>query len=240
MFVFERYRVNIGSNLKASIMKNVFFLWFLSFSVLAFSQVMTEDELKLMVQSAQDKSAGAHQSVVQRTNEEFAKSIWGKKVRFNQAGIIRFFNHSAGEKVSSGVNITKSSQNSWAYSFDQQSAADLLTKNGVRVTKSYNTLWIVARQELLYAESKTEGNKVSLELYCPQQSFFELLRIGQTQSIEFLITGYKGSASSGTKIYGVLTQVHAEKQVIKCSNGHEFDKSLGHKFCPTCGEPIDE
>ena len=108
------------------------------------------------------------------------------------------------------------------------------------MTQSYNTHWISARQELLYAESKKGGDKISLELYCPQQKFLELLRIGQTQSIEFLITRYKASASSSTKIYGVLTEVHAEKQVIKCSNGHEFDKVLGYKFCPTCGAPIEE
>ena len=200
---------------------------------------MTEEELRVMVQSAQEKCTGAHQSVVQRTNEEFAKPIWGKKVRFNQAGIIRFFNHSAGEKVSAGVDISRSSQSAWAYSYDQNAAADLLTKNGVRVTQSYNTRWISARQDLLYAESTAGANKTSLELYCPQQKFLELLRIGQTQSIEFLITGYRGSTSSGTKIYGVLTEVHADKPVIKCANGHEFDKATGYKFCPTCGEPIE-
>lgn len=220
-------------------MKNISFLFFLSFSILAYSQVMTEDELYVMVQGAQDKSAGAHQSVVQRANEDFGKSVWGKKVRFNEANIIRFFNHSAGEKVAAGVDITRSSPSGWVYSYDQNAAADLLTKNGVKVTQSYNTRWISARQDLLYAESNRGGNKTSLELYCPQQKFLELLRIGQTQSIEFLITGYKAGASSSTKIYGVLTEVHADKQVIKCSNGHEFDKATGYKFCPTCGEPIE-
>jgi len=192
-----------------------------------------------MVISAQEKCAGAHESIVQRTNEEFAKAIWGKKIRFNEASIIRFFTHSAGEKVSAGADILKSYQNNWGYTYDQRTAADLLIENGLRISKSYNTLWIIARQDLLYAESKTEGNKISLELYCPQQRFLELLRIGQTQSIEFLITGYKGGASSTNKIYGVLTEVHAEKQVIKCSNGHEFDKALGYKFCPSCGEAIE-
>ena len=81
-------------------MKNICFLLFLSFSTLAYSQVITEEELKLMVISAQEKCAGAHESIVQRTNEEFAKAIWGKKIRFNDASIIRFFTHSSGEKVS--------------------------------------------------------------------------------------------------------------------------------------------
>ena len=143
-------------------MKNICFLLFLSFSTLAYSQVITEDELKLMVKSAQEKCAGAHESIVQRTNEEFAKSIWGKKIRFNEASIIRFFNHSAGEKVSAGVDISKSYQNNWGYSYDQRTAADLLIENGLRISKSYNTLWIIARQDLLYAESKTEGIKISL------------------------------------------------------------------------------
>lgn len=221
-------------------MRNIFFLLFLSFSLVAFSQVITEDELSLMVKDAQEKCAGAHQSILLQANEDFAKTIWGKKIRFNEAIIVRFFNHSAGEKVSAGVDILKSTSSGWVYEFDQQKTTDLLTKNGVSITKSYNTQWIKARQNLLYAEVKKDGTKTILELYCPQQRFLEVLRTGKTQSLEFLITGYKGSVSSSTKIYGVLTEVYANKQVVKCSNGHEFDKALGHKFCPTCGEALEE
>ena len=220
-------------------MKNISFLLFLSFSVVAYSQVIIEDELKTMVENAVQKSAGAHASVIQRTNEDFAKSIWGKKVRFNEANIIRFFNHSSGEKVAGGVAINSSDKNNWSYSYDQNTAANLFKENGVRVTQSYNTLWIIARQDLLYADNNKEENKIVLELYCPQQRFLEILRTGQTQSIEFLITGYRASTSSDGKIYGVLTEVYLEKQVVTCSNGHEFDKAAGHKFCPTCGEPLE-
>jgi len=220
-------------------MKKLSFLIFLCISVIAYSQVITEDQLISMVKDEQDKSAGAHQSVLVRANEDFAKSIWGKKVRFNAAEIVRFFRHSSGEKVSAGVDILSSNRNSWAYEYDQETAADLFTDNGVRVTQSYNTLWIKANQDLLYAENKSGGQKVSLELYCPHQRFLEILRIGQAQSIEFLITGFRGNPSSGSKIYGVLTEVHVEKQVIKCANGHEFDKATGYKFCPTCGAPLE-
>ncbi|TFH25992.1 MAG: hypothetical protein E4H10_08325 [Bacteroidia bacterium] len=220
-------------------MKNISFLLFLSFSVLAYSQVITEEEIKSKVKDAQEKSVGAHESIILKANEDFAKSIWGKKVRFNDANIIKFFRHSSGEKVSAGVDIHSSIKNGWAYEYDQKTAADLLTENGVRVSPSYNTLWIKANQDLLYAETNMGGQKIILELYCPHQKFLELLRIGKIQSIEFLITGYRGSVSSNSKIYGVLTQVHAEKQVTKCSNGHEFDKAPGYKFCPTCGEPLE-
>jgi hypothetical protein len=223
---------------KQIIMKNVCFLFVLSFSVAAYSQVITEDELKSMVVNAQEKSAGAHQSIVQRSSEEFARAIWGKQIRFNNAKIIRFLSHPSGEKVVAGVSIFQGNRNAWDYEYDQQTAADLLTKNGVKVTTSYNTLWINANQNILYAETDTEGQKIDLELYCTQERFLEVLRTGQTQSIEFLITGYRGSTSSATKIYGVLTEVHAERQVIKCANGHEFDKATGYKFCPTCGEPL--
>lgn len=219
-------------------MKSISFLLFLSFSILANSQVVTEDELKIMVQSAQDKSAGAHQSVIQRNNEEFAKSIWGKKIRFNEANIIRFMRHSSGEKVSAGVSINSSNKNSWSYEFEQKTASDLLIKNGVRVTQSYNTQWINANQDLIYADNNKEEQKITLELYCPQQKFLEVLRTGQTQSIEFLITGYRASTTSTSKIYGVLTEVYTEKQVVSCENGHEFDKAAGYKFCPSCGEPL--
>jgi len=219
-------------------MKNVVFLLFLSISAVAYSQIIAEEELTLMVETAQEKCVGAHQSIILRTNEDFAKAIWGKKVRFNNASIVRFFSHSAGEKVSAGVDILKSNPKDWVYTFDQKAAANLFTGNGVRVTQSYNTQWVKARQNVLHAEVKKEGRKVILELYCPKDSFLELLRIGKTQSVEFLITGYKGSTTSNCNIYGVLTEVHAEKQVLKCENGHEFDKALGYKFCPTCGEPL--
>ncbi len=134
--------------------------------------------------------------------------------------------------------INSSSKNTWSYSYDQQKTADLLIANGVRVTKSYNTLTIIARQDLLYADNNKQENKTVLELYCPQQRFLEILRTGQTQSIEFLITGYRANTSSASTIYGILTEVNVEKQVVTCSNGHEFDKDAGYKFCPTCGEPL--
>lgn len=221
-------------------MKNTFILFFLSLSYAAFSQVITEDELSSMVKDAQEKCEGAHQSILLQANEDFAKAIWGKKIRFNEASIVRFFNHSGGEKVSGGVDILKSTSSGWVYEFDQQKAADLLTKNGVNVTTSYNTQWIKARQNLLYAEVRENGTKTILELYCPQQRFLEVLRTGKTQSLEFLITGYKGSVKSNTKVYGVLTEVYENKQVVRCSNGHEFDKALGHKFCPECGGALEE
>ena len=226
-------------NLNQSTMKNIFVLGFLSLSLALSSQVISEDEFRQMVKSAQDNSSGAHPSVVSRTNADFAKSIWGKKVRFNEAEIIRFFNHASGEKVSAGVDIFSADKKNWNHAMDQQVAADLFTANGVRVTNSYNTLWIKARQDILYAENTLQDPKIILELYCPQQSLLEVLRMGQTQSIEFLITGYWGSVNSSSRILGILTQVHTEKQVSKCSNGHEFDKALGYKFCPSCGEALE-
>lgn len=220
-------------------MKKLFFLIFISLVTVTHSQVITEEEFKIMVSDAQKRCVGAHESIVRQINEDFAESIWGKSIRFNEANIVRFFNRSSGEKVSAGVDVNMSLRNDWVYTYDQKTAADLMTENGIRVTQSYNTLWIVANQVLLAAENILGEHKIILELYCPQQKFLELLRIGQTQSIEFFITGYRGSVSSNSKLFGVVTQVHAEKQVLKCSNGHEFDKDLGYKFCPTCGEPLE-
>ena len=79
-------------------MKNVFFLLFLSGLTVAYSQVITEDDLTVMVERAQEKCIGAHESIVRRTNEEVARAIWGKKVRFNEANIIKFINRTGGEK----------------------------------------------------------------------------------------------------------------------------------------------
>lgn len=220
-------------------MKNLSFLLFLGFSAAAFSQVIPEEEFNTMVKSAQEQCVGAHESIVLQTNEEFAKAVWGKKVRFNEANIVRFFRHTSGEKVSGGIDITSQKTKDWIFSFDQNTTSDLLTDKGLRVTQSYKTLWISANQDLLYAESEKDGKKTILELYCPHQSLLAMLRMGKTQSIEFIITGLRGSVTSNNKIYGVLTQVHVEKQVIKCSNDHEFDKATGFKFCPTCGEPLE-
>jgi len=101
-------------------MKTTFFLLFLSFSLVAFSQVITEEELSLMVKDAQEKCAGAHQSILLQANEDFAKAIWDKKVRFNEASIVRFFTHSAGEKVSGRIFCMPKSKRmgqklSWSY-----------------------------------------------------------------------------------------------------------------------------
>jgi len=219
-------------------MKTLSFLLLLCIPVIGYSQVLPEEEFHMLVHSAQENCEGAYESVVRSINEEFASSIWGKQVRFNQADIIRFFKHSSGEKVSAGVDLTGSNKKSWAYEYDQKTTADLMTGKGIKVTTSYNTLWISPNQVLLHGEYNEEGRKTILELYCPTQSVFEMLRTGKTQSIEFLITGYRGSVSANSTIYGILTHVHSEKQVVECSNGHEFDKGLGYNFCPTCGEPL--
>jgi len=226
-------------HVKLGVMKKILFLAVLGVCTLAHSQVITEDEFRQMVKNAQDKCVGAHASVVSRTNTDFADAIWGKKIRFNQAEVIRFFDHSSGEKVAGGVDISKGDKKNFAHEYDQQVVSKLLTDNGLRITQSYNTLWIKARQPLLYAENKQGDQKIIMELYCPQQSFLEVLRVGQTQSIEFLITGFWANPASSGKIVGVITQVHTEAQVVKCSAGHEFDKALGYKFCPTCGEALE-
>lgn len=220
-------------------MKNVFFLLFLSITAFASAQAITEEQIIMMVNNAQEECVGAHQNIVLRTNEEFAKTIWGQTVRFNEAKVIKFFNRPSGEKALQGFDIYGNNKAKWGYSYDSKTTEALLTSHGVRVTQSRGQAWIIAKQNLLYAESMKDGKKIILELYCPYQEFLELLRIGKTQSIEFLITGFSGSASTTSKISGVLTQVNTEKQTIKCSNGHEYDKDTGYKFCPTCGEPLE-
>jgi hypothetical protein len=220
-------------------MKKILSLYFLGLFSIAYSQVISEEEFRIKVKTEQENCVGAHESIVLQINEGFAKSIWGKKVRFNDANIIKFFNYPSGEEVSAGVDVYMKDRKNWAYVFDQKAAADLLQENGVKVIHSFNTLWITARQNLLHAETTWEEQKIVLELYCPGQSCLEKLRTGKTQSIEFLVTGYWGSVTSNSKIYGVLTNVNAEKQIIKCSNGHEFDKVIGYKFCPVCGEPLE-
>jgi hypothetical protein len=219
-------------------MKKLFCILFLSFSFAAYSQLITEEEILVKVKSSQENCIGAHESIVLRTNETLAKDLWGKSDRFNEAEIVKFFRHPAGEKVEGGFDVNMSAGKKWSFPYEVQPVADLLTENGVRVTESFNKLWINANQDLLYAESTKDGNKIILELYCPHQKFLEVLRMGQTQSIEFLLTGYYGSSAKNDKIYGVLTKVNAEKPYIKCSNEHEYDKATGYKFCPKCGEAL--
>ncbi len=220
-------------------MKKLILLLALGISITGYSQVIPEEEFIAMVKLATEDSQGAHESVVRSINEEFAASIWGKEIRLNDADIVRFMKRPSGEKVSAGVDLTGKAGNSWVYEYDQKATSDLMTGRGVSVTTSFNTLMIKANQPLVYCENQEDGEKTILELYCPTQEVLTKLRTGRQQSIEFLVTGYRGSTSGNAKIFGILTQVNSEKQVIRCSNGHEFDKALGYKFCPACGEPLE-
>lgn len=220
-------------------MKNFIILLFLSLPACLTAQLITEEQLSLMVKNAQEETVGAHENVVLRTNETFAKKVWGQNIRFNQAKIVKFFSRPSGEKASPGFDIHMNNKGKVGYTYDPKSAADLLSANGVRTSSPRNEYWINARQNLLYAEGTMDGSKIILELYCPYQEFLELLRIGKNQSIEFLMIGFSGSVSGQNKIHGVLTRVNTEKQTIQCSNGHEFDSGTGYKFCPECGKPLD-
>ena len=219
-------------------MKNLFILLFLGFPALASSQLITGEQLIMMIDEAQEKCVGAHESVVLTTNETYAKAVWGEQVRINDANIIKFITRPSGEKVSPGFDIYMNNKGKFGYEYDLKTVENLLTAKGVRVSQSYNQPWINAKQNILYAEKTKEGNKIILELYCPYQEFMEVLRIGKTQSIEFVITGISGSPTTNSNIYGVLTRVNTEKQTIQCSKGHEYDKNTGYKFCPECGEPL--
>jgi hypothetical protein len=220
-------------------MKKCILLLLVGISIAGRSQVLPEDEFTNMVRQAQDQCQGAHESVVRSINEEFGTSIWGKRIRMNEADIVRFIQRTSGEKVSAGVDLTNLTKDKWVYEYDQKTASELMAGKGINVTTSYNSLWIKANQPMVYAEHEKEGRKIILELYCPTQEVLLKLRTGKKQSIEFLVTGYRGSTTGNDKIFGILIQVNDEKQVVKCANGHEFDKALGYKFCPTCGEPLE-
>ena len=177
---------------------------------MSYSQQITGEELLTMIESGQKNCVGAHESIVQRTNENIAKTIWGKKVRLDETNIIKFFTYPGGEQVSAGVDINMTKNKNWSTLYDPKAVATLLIENGVRVTQSYDKSVINAKQDLILAENEREGKKIILELYCPHEKFLEVLRIGQTQSIEFLITACWGSPTQDTKIRGVLTEVNAE------------------------------
>lgn len=219
-------------------MKNIFIPLFLSISFLAYSQVISEEELYLKIQSSKESCVGAHESIVLRINKELADFVWGKNVRLNNAQVIKYFSYPSGEQVSAIFDINLTKNKYWSYQYDQKAAADLLIANGLRVTQSYNKLLINAKQNLILAENINAEHKIVLELYCPHEEFLQGLRMGIPQSIEFQITGILGSADADLKILGIVTTVHSERQVLKCSNGHEFDKASGYKFCPFCGEPV--
>lgn len=224
-------------------MKNTFILLFLSLGFLnigfiAHSQAISEEELYLKIQSSEERCTGAHESIVLRINKELADFVWGKNVRLNNAQVVKYFSYPSGEQVSAIFDINLTKNKNWSYPYDQKVAADLLIAKGLRVTQSYNKLLINARQNLILAENIKDEHKIVLELYCPQEEFLQGLRIGIPQSIEFQITGIRGSADADLKILGVVTKVHTERQIIKCSNEHEYDKVSGYKFCPSCGEAL--
>jgi hypothetical protein len=208
-------------------------------SFAGYSQVISEDEFRMKVTRAQEEIQGAHQNVIRAINEKFAGSVWRKEIRLNEADIIRFVQTTSGEKVSAGVDLSNPAGNSWVYEFDQQEATELLKEKGVEVITSFNNLLIKANQTLVYIEHTDEGKKTLLELYCPAREVLEKIRTGRQQTIDFLITGYRGSLSGNSRITGILTQVHTEKQVVQCASGHEFDKALGYQYCPKCGQPLE-
>ena len=220
-------------------MKKLILLLLFGMAITGYSQVIPGEEFSMMVKQALEEGQGAHESVVRSINEEFATSVWGKPIRMNDAEIVRFLQKSSGEKVSAGIDLTGQAGNGWVYAYDQQAAADLLNGQGVNVASSFNTLMITANQPLVQIEHQEDGKKTVMELHCPTQEVLTRLRTGRKQSIEFLITGFKGSSSGANKVTGILTKVNDEKQVSRCANGHEFDKALGYKFCPTCGEPLE-
>jgi len=228
---------SIGKGHKNIDMKTISFLTLLFFTLPSFAQVIAEEEFSLKVKSAQENCQGAHESIVQRTNEELANFVWGKSVRFNNANIEKFYSHPGGEKVVASFDVNKTRNKNWAHVHDMQIAADLLTSCGLKITPSYNTKWISAKQDLIYAKNTCDSTEVILELYCPPQ-FLEFIRTGRKQSIEFMVTGIISGATSPATLQGVVTKVHTDRQIIKCSNGHEYDKIAGYKFCPKCGEAL--
>ena len=212
---------------------------FLGLFAVSYSQVITEEEFRNKVKAAQENCVGAHENVVYRTNAGFATDLWERDVRFNNALIVKFFNQPSAQKIVSGVDLNMQDKKNWAYTITQQEAANLLGLHGVKITNSHGNLLINARQNQLYAESVVDGQKIILDLYCPKEEFLEILRIGKEQSIEFQITGYWATPGADHQLTGVLTGVSAVKQTVSCSNGHEYDKALGYKFCPKCGQPLE-
>ena len=191
-------------------MKKLIWILLTGVSVAGTSQVLSEDEFRMMADQAREEVPGAHQSVVRAINEEFAGSVWRKEIRLNDADILRFIQGTSGEKISAGIDLTNLTGNGWVFQFDQQAVADLLTEKGVQVTTAFNNLLIKANQTLVAAEDTHEGHKITLELYCPSQEVLQKLRTGRQQTIDFLITGYRGSGSGNSKITGILTQVHKD------------------------------
>ena len=191
-------------------MKKLIWILMAGISVAGNSQVISEEAFRTMVDQARDEVPGAHQSVVRAINEEFAGSVWRKEIRLDNADILRFNQGTSGEKISAGIDLTNLTGNGWVFQFDQQAVADLLTEKGVQVTTAFNNLLIKANQTLVTVEDTHEGQKITLELYCPAQEVLQKLRTGRQQTIDFLITGYRGIGPGNSEISGILTQVHTD------------------------------
>ncbi|MEZ5071345.1 MAG: hypothetical protein R2751_10345, partial [Bacteroidales bacterium] len=167
-------------------MKKSILLFFAVVSMAAQSQVLPEEEFTSMVKLAQESCEGAHESVLKSLNQEFSTAVVGKVIRLNTADVVRFIQRSSGEKVTAGVDLTGVVKAGWVYEQDQKVTSELLKKQGIQVTTSFNTLWIKANQPMVYIENKENGHKTLLELYCPTQEVLAGLRTGKQQSIEFL------------------------------------------------------
>lgn len=216
------------------IMKHLFILILTLQSIFLFSQVKQEEAFLLELRDAQSKITGAAESIQYKFAGEFLNNNFGKKIKFNSVKVTKFTSanpYSINLKGNSigEVNIE------FAFSDINKVILDNGIKSTVRQDRSGNKKISIPNEvSLAHMSKKIEGTTYYFYLLVPNMAMLEKMRVGKTVSIEFVYNAFKYN-----RIDGVLTKIYEDTQILKCTNGHEFDKNTGYKFCPKCGLSLE-
>lgn len=215
-------------------MKRLFILIFIFQSIFSFSQVKQEETFLLELRDAQSKLTGAAVSVQNRSAKEFLNNNFGKKIKFNSVKVTKFTSANPYSINTSGNSIGEVNIEFAFYDINK-----VILDNGIKSTvrqdrSGKKSISIPNEVSLAHMSKKIDDITYYFYLLVPNMTMLEKMRVGKTVSIEFVYNAFKYN-----RIDGVLTKIYEDTEMLKCTNGHEFDKNTAYKFCPKCGLPLE-
>jgi hypothetical protein len=215
-------------------MKRLFILIFISQSVFSYSQVKQEEAFLLELRDAQSKLTGAAESIQYRFAGEFLNNNFGKKIKFNNVAV-KAFSKANPYSINTSENSIGEVNIEFAFSDINKVILDNGIKSTVRQDRSgKKSISIPNDVSLAHMTKKIDDITYYFYLLVPNMTMLEKMRVGKTVSIEFVYNAFKYN-----RIDGVLTKIYEDSEMLKCTNGHEFDKNTEYKFCPKCGLPLE-
>lgn len=215
-------------------MKHLFILILTLQSIFLYGQVKQEEAFLLELRNAQSNLNGAAESIQYKFAKEFLNSNFGKKIKFSNVTVKAF---SKANPYS--INTSENSIGEVNIEFSFYDINNVILDNGIKSTvrqdrNGKKLISIPNEVSLAHLTKKIDDITYYFYLLVPDMSMLEKLRVGKTVSIEFAYNAFKYN-----RIDGVLTKIYEDTEMLKCTNGHEFDKNSGYKFCPKCGLPLE-